>query len=151
MIREKVTHKDYFRIARKHDYFLWHFLQKNQEKSGLGLSSIIDLKDEHNKLPFVMDDLDIPYYESYTEDSLDFLIGLGLKYEHLYRNRGSNGNPIPHDKKFGAVVVGFKKFTKVSSTFDYCYCPEGVVEVIKDLGPEPLEILMKNISEKNPD
>ena len=28
----KVTHKDFIKIAKEHDYFLWHFLQKNQNE-----------------------------------------------------------------------------------------------------------------------
>lgn len=141
MIREKVTYKDYFRIARENEYFLWHFLQKEQNKSSLAMSTIIDERTEHNPLPTIMDNLDIPYFESYTEDSIDFLIGLGFNMDKLYQNRKG----LDHKRKFGATIIGFNKFSKVSSTFDYCYCPEGTISVINDLHPKFIEQLNNNI------
>jgi len=54
MIREKVTYKDYFKIARENEYFLWHFLQKDQNEGSLVLSTIIDEKTEHNPLPNII-------------------------------------------------------------------------------------------------
>lgn len=137
MIREKVTDKDYFRIARENEYFLWHFLQKDQNENSLVLSTIIDEITERNPLPLILDNVDIPYFESYTEDSIDFLMGLGLKYEQLYQNT----NKVERKYRFGAVIVGFKKFTKISSTFNHCYCPEGVVSVLNDLHPKFIEQL----------
>lgn len=141
MIREKVTHKDYFKIAKENEYFLWHFLQKEQNESTLVLSTIIGEKTERNPLPTIIDNLDIPYFESYTEDSLDFLVGLGFDMNKLYQNVKG----LDHKRKFGAIVVGFKKFSKVSSTFDYCYCPEGIVSVLNDLHPKFIEQLNNNL------
>jgi hypothetical protein len=141
MIREKVTYKDYFKIARENEYFLWHFLQKDQNEGSLVLSTIIDEKTEHNPLPNIMDNLDIPYFESYTEDSLDFLVGLGFDMDKLYRNVKG----LEHKRKFAAIIIGFNKFTKVSSTFQHCYCPEGVVSVLNDLHPKFIEQLNNNL------
>lgn len=141
MIREKVTHNDYFRIAKENEYFLWHFLQKDQNESSLVLSTIIGEVKEVNTLPTIIDNVDIPYFESYTEDSLDFLFGLGINMKQLYNNRPG----IEHKRKFGATVIGFKKFSKVSSTFNYCYCAEGVVSVLNDLHPKFIEQLNNNL------
>lgn len=142
MIREKVTHKDYFKIARENEYFLWHFLQKDQNETSLAFSSVIDEIKETNLLPMVLDNVDIPYFESYTEDSIDFLMGLGISHEKLYT---PTTKPIRRNEKFGTLIIGFKKFTNISSTFDYCYCPEGLVSVISDLNPKYIEQLNKNL------
>jgi hypothetical protein len=45
---------------------------------------------------------------------------------------------INHKHLFSATLVGFKKFSKVSSTFDSCYCFEGVLDVVASLNPELL-------------
>lgn len=146
MIREKVTHKDFFRIARENEYFLWHFLQKDQNEGSLYISTIIDEIVERNPLPNIIDNVDIPYFESYTEDSLDFLVGLGFRIESLYQNKKGD----EHKRKFASIILGFKKFTLASSTFKHCYCPEGVVSVLNDLHPKFIEQLNDNLT-KNPD
>lgn len=149
MIREKITHKDFFRIAKEHDYFVWHFLQKEQHLNAMVISSIIDSKGEKNPILEVFKNLDIPYYESYTEDSLDFLMGLGIKYEQLYHPKLVNSY-VPPNFRFGPVMIGFKKFSKISSTLDLCYCLDGVIDVISKLDSKYLEQILDNI-EKNPD
>lgn len=141
MIREKVTHKDYFRIARENEFFLWHFLQKEQNESSLVLSTIIDERTERNPLPTILDNLDIPYFESYTEDSIDFLVDLGFEMNKLYQNVKG----LDHKRKFASIIIGFKKFNKISSTFQHCYCPEGVVSVLNDLHPKFIEQLNETL------
>ena len=140
MIREKVSHKDYFKMARENEYFLWHFLQKDQNEGSLAISTLIGDIKETNTLPFIIDNINIPYFESYTEDSIDFLMELGIRYENLYRNA-----KIEQKRKFSPVIIGFKKFTKISSTFDYCYCPDGVISILNDLDPKFIEELNNSL------
>ena len=142
MIREKVTCGDYFKLAKENEFFLWHFVQKKQNEGTLVLSTILEETKETNQLPLILDNIDIPYFESYTEDSIDFLLGLGLKYETLYQNKKSY---IPRNFKFSPVIIGFKKFTKISSTFNYCYCADGVISVLNDLHPKFIEQLNNNL------
>lgn len=142
MIREKITYKDYFRVAKENEFFLWHFLQKDQNQGQHTISSILDGEKETNQLPLILDNIDIPYFESYTEESLEFLAGLGFKYENLYQNKNTN---VLTKFKFSPIMIGFKKFTKVSSTFEYCYCSEGIVSVLNDLHPKFIEQLNNNL------
>lgn len=145
MIRETVTYKDFFRIARENDYFLWHFIQKNQDGNTLGMLPILDSKrkKEENSLLKILGDMDIPYYESYVEDSVDFLTGFGIKYSELYDGKPNIKQIVDKNYRFRPVIIGFKKFQKVSSTYEYCYCPEGTVSVIGDLNPKLLEELLE--------
>ena len=142
MIREKVTCSDYFKMAKENEFFLWHFVQKKQNENSLVLSSILDEDKETNQIQLILDSVDIPYFESYTEDCMDFLIGLGLNYKQLYQNKSRD---VLREFKFSPVVIGFKKFTKISSTFDYCYCTNGVISVLNDLHPKFIEQLNNNL------
>jgi len=65
---------------------------------------------------------------------------LGIRYENLYRNA-----KIEQKRKFSPVIIGFKKFTKISSTFDYCYCPDGVISILNDLDPKFIEELNNSL------
>ena len=139
MEKKIITHKDFYDIAQKNDYFLWHFLQKNQEKNNLRLWSISKEKEDktiEHTMRTILESFDVPYYESYVEDNIDFLNGLGIPYEKLWKPYTGNLQVINREFFFGPVVIGFKKFEKVHSTFDTCYCVEGVVEVINKINPE---------------
>jgi hypothetical protein len=149
MIREKITHKDFYKIAKEHEFFLWHFLQKDQDKTNLTLSSIIEGERNKNELSVILDGLDIPYFESYTEDSVDFLADLGFEYEKIFNTKKYNKSALMK-YRFSPVLVGFKKNTKVLSTLENCYCDEGVIQVINSLDPNYLGQIIKNL-EKTPD
>jgi hypothetical protein len=133
----KVTHKDFMEIAKTHDYFLWHFLQKNQNDGGLLIRSLTEGNNEgsSNQINLLLNEIQIPYFESYTEDSIDFLHELGIPYDNLWNpefrflNKG-------RDTHYHPLVIGFKKFEKVSTTLEECYCVEGVVKVISKINPE---------------
>lgn len=150
MIREKITHKDFHRIAKENEYFLWHFLQKDQHKTPLAMSSLIEESRDINTLSMLLNDLDIPYFESYTEDSIDFLAGLGFDYNKLYNGKPVSGKIPPMRERFSPIVIGFKKFTKVLSTLDNCYCADGVTQILSKMDERYLEQIMINL-EKNPD
>ena len=139
MEKKIITHNDFYEIAQKNDYFLWHFLQKNQEENHLLLWSIFkekeDKKIEH-AMRTILESFDVPYYESYVEDSIDFLNGLGIPYEKLWKPSNNRNINVSKDFFYGPVVIGFKKFEKVHSTLDVCYCIGGVVEVINKINPE---------------
>jgi hypothetical protein len=150
MIREKITYKEFHKIAKEHEHFLWHFVQKEQHKNNITVSSILDEGKEKNPLEYILKDLDIPYYESYTEDSMDFLMGLGYSHKNLYYPRRRVDENLSPNFRFGPVLIGFKKFTNVLSTKDRCYCLEGIIEVIQELNPDYIEKILLNL-EKYPD
>jgi len=141
MDRKIITIKDFRDVARNNEYFLWHFLQKEQYKNSIMGASITmysyfeNRENEINYIKTIVDQLEIPYYESYVEDSIDFIHGLGYHYSRLWNPPKpkvvTNSNFL-----FNPVLVGFKKFNKVFSTLDSCYCTEGVLEVIASLNPE---------------
>jgi hypothetical protein len=135
MTNTQVNHKDFIKIAKEHDYFLWHFLQKNQNENGLVLSSIYDKNSDKNQLNILLKEIEIPYYESYAEDSIDFLHELGIPYNNLW-NPNFNFTHKNKNTHYHPLVIGFKKFQKIKTTLETCYCPEGIVKIIKELNPE---------------
>ncbi len=92
---------------------------------------------EHHMLRTLLSMTDVPYYESYVKDSMDFLINLGLNAKDLYILRNPWPNLAP-DKKFYYVpaVIGFKRKRMVYNTQRVCYCVEGITEIILRLNPE---------------
>jgi hypothetical protein len=144
MIRERVTVNDFKKIAKENEYFLWHFLMEEQHQTISGLWSFFEDKiNPYSKEPEIhqvrtlLSMTDVPYYESYVKDSMDFLINLGLNAKDLYVLR----NPWPQkppDKRYYYVpaVVGFKRTNMVHNTQRVCYCIEGITEIIMRLNPE---------------
>jgi hypothetical protein len=132
MIREQITVKDYERISKENEYYLWHFVRKNDT----GISDIYSIfkdDDKQNHLKPMLELIDIPYFESYIEDSLDFLDMLGMPLDFLY---------IKDVKKFNTFILAFKKKRMVTSTLDgYCMCVEGITDLIFNLNPEYIEKL----------
>ena len=137
MERKVITYKDFKEVAKKNEYFLWHFLQKDQEQNNLGFHSIFKKNGKfENQLHEILDWLKIPYYESYTEESIDFLLSSGI-------NKGiwdaPSQNIIVNPKYlFRPVILLFKGYSLKSSTFQTCYCPEGVIDMIGKENPELL-------------
>jgi hypothetical protein len=135
MENTQVNHKDFIKIAKEHDYFLWNFLQKNQNEVGLSIQSIYDENSDKTELNILLKEIEIPYFESYTEDSIDFLHELGIPYNSLW---SPNFNFIHKtiNTNYHPLIIGFKKFQKVGSTLETCYCVDGVLKIIKKLNPE---------------
>lgn len=132
----KVSHKDFYKIAKENDIFLWHFLQKNQNDGDLTLRSIEE-GNEGKKihLNFLLKEINIPYFESYTEDSIDFLHELGISYDNLWSPK-FNFTLKTYDTNFHPLVIGFRKFEKVETTLKTCYCVDGILKIIGQLNPE---------------
>lgn len=145
MVREFITYKDFQRVGKENEFFLWHFLQKNQHKNSLTLSSILENKKENDELEILLDSINIPYFESYTEDSIDFLNNLGFPYKYLWKPIYSKRYTIPKEFYFSPIIIGFRKHKNVFSTFEICYCAEGVIKIIDNLDPKFTEQMMKNL------
>lgn len=129
MIREQVTVQDYERIAKENEYYLWYFVRKG----GNGPQTIYSYFEPEtinkvHSLKILLDKIDIPYFESYVEDSVDFLINVGIPFNDLR---------IKKSKEFKTAILAFKKRRKMVSNFDgYCVCVEGIVDMIYFLNPE---------------
>ena len=82
---------------------------------------------------------DVPYYESYVKDSVDFLINLGLRATDVYIIRNPWPN-LPAQRRwyYVPVIIGFKRTRMVYNTNEpgVCYCVEGAAETILKLNPE---------------
>ena len=117
---------EFEKVARENEYFFWHFVSKDV----LGLS-IIPLGADYgngNSLELIRESLGVKIYQSFTEDSIDFLINLGLPSKKI---------------KDGAFYVpsffGFHRRRMVESTIDHCYCREGITEIIFKTNPSFFE------------
>jgi hypothetical protein len=132
MIREQITVKDYERISKENEYYLWHFVRKS-DTGPILIHSIFDDSLKENHLNPLLEIFDIPYFESYIEDSLDFLDMLGIPLNLLYLNKIQN---------FNTFILAFKKRRLVTSTLDgYCMCSEGITDLIYNLNPKFIENL----------
>jgi hypothetical protein len=131
MERKIITYKDFQEIGGKNDYYLWHFLQKKQEDNSLTIwSSFKEKENQINQINNILSEFNIPYYESYVEDSIDFLNGIGFPYDKLWAPPQNNDLNVNRNYFFKPLLIGFNKYEKIFSTFDSCYCVEGIVEVI---------------------
>jgi hypothetical protein len=131
MERRVITVKDFQSVAINNEYFLWHFMQKKQKDSSLVLFSYFDKREgEENKIKEIMDLVNIPYFESYVEDSVDFLDNL-VPLNHLLSK---------NDNKLNTCILGFNKRRMVTSTIHgHCLCVEGISEIIYELNPNFIE------------
>jgi len=143
MIRQEVSTNDFYRIAKENEYFLWHFLQKEQEATRLGIWSIFKEstavnKNVDNALTHILDKINIPYFESYTQDSIDFLMDMGFDGKLLWSSNNHKNWYVDKKYNFKPIIIGFKRSKIITSTFEEgnCYCYEGVIELIGKLNPE---------------
>lgn len=137
MERKTITYTDFKEIGKTNEYFLWHFLQRNQEKNSLTFSSIFKQREsEENQLDKVLPFLNISYYESYIDENIDFLVTSGINgkiWEPPVTSTYTDPNYL-----FKPVILLFKGFSLKSSTFQTCYCPEGLIDLLGKENPELL-------------
>ena len=126
MIREKITVSDFDRITKENEFFIWHFVNPN---SVTHLKSIFEPDNPFypNPLISILKSISVPYFESDSQESYDFLINLGTPF--IVNARKNN--------HYNPVVVSFNRNRMVNHTFGpYCYCIEGVIELIGELNPQ---------------
>jgi hypothetical protein len=96
------------------------------------LRSIFDEYEGNNYAPNRMvqflEIFDVPYFESYANESIDFLDRLGAPLEKLR---------IPSEPDLKPCVLTFNHRRLVNATYNgYCLCPEGLTDLLYDLNPE---------------
>jgi len=143
MIREKINYTDFLRVGKSNEYFLWNFLSKNQNETNTAIFSYFD---EHkflsHQLREFLDVVPINYFESYTEDSVDFLMGLGFNHNELYKPpREELVGKVRKEHYFYPYLLLFKKFELINSTKYHCYCVEGITQMILKSAPKILDNL----------
>ena len=137
-VREKVGTNDFRKIASNHQYFIWHFLQRNQNETRLGLFSYFDKSPNDakiNQIKYLLENIEIPYFESYVEDSMDFLMDLGLSPFFLYKPIIHNES-LEKSRKYSPLFLGFNKFKLIGGSYQVCYCPEYFIELVAKLNPD---------------
>lgn len=137
MERKIIKYTDFREIAKNNEYFLWHFLQKDQEKNIFDIFSIFKQKEgSDNLLNNILENLNISYYESYVDESIDFLISSGIN-QKVWEPPIDGANPDPK-YLFKPIILLYKGSSLKSSTFQTCYCPEGIIDMIGKENPELL-------------
>jgi hypothetical protein len=131
MIRELVRVQDFERISQENEYFIWHFLM-NDEFSQPTMRSIFSENEKYyvspNKMIQFLEIFDVPYFESYANESIDFLDKLGAPLEKLR---------IPFKPDLKPLVLSFNHRRLVNATYNgFCLCPEGLTDLLYNLNPE---------------
>lgn len=132
MVREKIKVEDFDRISKEHEYYLWNFISKNQSVNLPTIKPIFDFENDEERSPNRLIDMleifDVNYFETYIEDSLDFLDMIGVPLDYLHKG---------HLKFFNPFMMTFNRRRFVNATYNgFCYCPEGITDLLYDLNPE---------------
>lgn len=142
----KVQVSEYRNLAKNNEYFLWSFLQREQVEGSLTIWSLFDekispLTKVENHLIDFLKIFPISYYESYLDESIDFLTGFGIPTELLYVVPSEQHLRWTKQRKtfYNPVIVLFKKYQILGTTFNKCYCVEGITELILEKAPELAE------------
>ena len=130
MIRQEIKVEDFKRISKENEYFLWNFV--NYENDGqITIRPIFrnDTFKNPNDLKSILENIDIPYFESDIKESVDFLINLDNQFiDSVYHS---------HNKQWLPVLLGFNRSRLVNTTFKpKCYCSSGIIEIIGELNIE---------------
>jgi hypothetical protein len=131
MIREQVTVQDFERISQENEYFIWHFLMSNQYTQPT-IRSIFDENEIYyhspNRMVQFLEVFDVPYFESYADESIDFLDKLGVPLDKLR---------VPSRPELMPLVLSFNHRRLVNATYNgFCLCTEGLTDLLYDLNPE---------------
>lgn len=126
---------EFERIAKENEYFFWHFVSK--ENLGLTVVPLGADFGRGNSLEVMRQMLGVTIFQSFTEDSIDFLVNLGLP-----------SIKIKHDKSFVPSFFGFKRRRMVDSTINRCYCEGGITDVIYNTNSKYFESFL-SVEEKD--
>ena len=132
---------EFWKIAKEKKTFFWHFCMDD----GLGVTILKTLSSKHdlpNPLEVVLEQFGVDVYESYTKDSIDFLVELGAHTNHILN---------PKSKTFNPFFIGFKNGKKVLGTNidGFCYCLDGVVEIIALTDPDKFTQSLLGVEEED--
>ncbi len=123
---------DFRKISLENDIFFWNFIvddQNNYRFHIQALSEPITLIRQEDPLGYLIETFGIKIFESYTKDSIEFLLELGYPSLKIY------------DRAFLPNFVGFRngKFMYGTNNNVSCFCRDGVLDVVFQTYPELLE------------
>ena len=132
MVREQIKVEDFDKVGRQYEYFIWNFVSKNQNVNWPTIRPIFDFDETYYKSPNflipLLEVFNVPYIETYIENSIDFLSNLGVPLDSLY---------LREVEWFKPFMITFNRKRMVNSTYNgFCYCPEGITELLIDLNPD---------------
>lgn len=138
VVRKKVKVEDFKKIASNYEFYIWNFLQREQNETTLGMFSYFD--DSQNEIKtnltkYTLDGIEIPYFESYTEESMDFLLDFNIPHSFLFRQHDKN-KILEHKRKFSPIFLGFNKYKLIGGSNEACYCPDYLIELVFKMNPE---------------
>lgn len=122
-------------IAKREEIFFWHFIAEEHQQMTTTIKPMFYEKNpDENFLIEYQKIFNIKIYESFTKDSYDFLINQGYKSKNLF-SRTNTWLP---------EFLGFKKGLLIDAThlFSKCYCPSGILEVIRNTDPKTFESVL---------
>jgi hypothetical protein len=120
---------DFNRVAQENEVFFWHFVNRTHNdlgcNHGLNIKPLSEVggKTCTSGLSILVEEYNIKVYESIIEDSLPFLYRFNYAGTQLYN---------PKCGCYGPKFIGFRNGKKIAGTAQevYCYCLEGITEVI---------------------
>ncbi len=122
-------------IAKREEIFFWHFIAEEHQQMPTTIKPMFYEKNpDENFLIEYQKMFNIKIYESFTKDSYDFLINQGYKSKNLFTIKNTW---LPE-------FLGFKKGLLIDAThlFRKCYCPSGILEVIRNTDPKTFESVL---------
>jgi hypothetical protein len=122
-------------IAKREEIFFWHFIAEEHQQMTTTIKPMFYEKNpDENFLIEYQKIFNIKIYESFTKDSYDFLINQGYKSKNLFTIKNTW---LPE-------FLGFKKGLLIDAThlFRKCYCPSGILEVIRNTDPKTFESVL---------
>jgi hypothetical protein len=117
----------FYEIASSGGTFFWSFIIEKQSKTAYSLDPLTEDDPKSRRghhLRDLVNDYGITIYESYTKDSIDFLMNLGFKSEDVWYDKKKRFKP------FFLAFKGVKYITGIPGPEVTCYCLNGVVEII---------------------
>lgn len=137
-VRKKVKVEDFKKIASNYEFYIWNFLQREQNETTIGIFSYFDEPQNEIKInltKYTLNGIEIPYFESYTDESMDFLLDLNISHSSLFRHHHKN-LILEHKRKFSPIFLGFNKYKLIGGSHQGCYCPEYLIELVFKMNPE---------------
>lgn len=120
-----ITSKDFSKVAKQHEFFIWHFYSNDAKM--LGIYPYEKSYFPMHPLKDIVDLIKFPYFESDIKKEYDFVMNLDDKFMRTIVGKKNLLNP---------VIIGFNRTKVMGSTYDSCYCPEGIIDLVGRTNPD---------------
>jgi len=95
---------------------------------------------KRNEILDFLDVIPIQLYESLTEDSVDFLMNLGIHHKNIFnRKKGHREKLIRKEYHYLPHIFLFKGSKLLDSTLNHCYCVQGLTKMLIENAPNLIE------------